>query len=138
MCSMVQPCYKASTATSMHYLRVNYGAVGFKYFVQMAASSLDRYSCLRYGLRDRVSTTMFSGPCVRCCSCVVHMPFMFYLCSIAVHSWLHWFALVVVRCSQDALQPITVHYKTEKYSGICASICPLVVMYVKLFASRLA
>ena len=63
---------------------------------------------------------------------------MLYLCSIVVHSGLHWFALVVVGCSQDALQPITVHYEIEVYSSICASICPLVVMYVELFVSRLA
>ena len=63
---------------------------------------------------------------------------MFYLCSVAVHSWLHWFALVIVGCSRDALQPITVYYEIEVYSGICMSICPLVVMYVELFASKLA
>ena len=62
---------------------------------------------------------------------------MFYLCSVAVHSQLHWFALVVVGCSLDALQPITVHYEIEVYSGICASICPLVVMYVELLVSKL-
>ena len=63
---------------------------------------------------------------------------MLYLCFVVVHSRLHWFALVVVGCSWDALQLITVHYEIEVYSGICASICPLVVMYVELFASRLA
>ena len=61
---------------------------------------------------------------------------MLYLCSVDVHSQLHWFALVVASC--NALQPITVHYEIEVYSGICASICPLVVMYVELLASRLA
>ena len=63
---------------------------------------------------------------------------MFYLCSVAVHSRLHWFVLVVVGCSRDTLQPISVHYEIEVYSDICASICPLVVMYVELLASRLA
>ena len=63
---------------------------------------------------------------------------MLYLCSVDVHSWLHWFALVVAGCSHDALQPTTFHYEIEVYSGICASICPLVVMYVELLASRLA
>ena len=63
---------------------------------------------------------------------------MLYLCSVNVHSRLHWFALVVAGCSRNAMQPINVHYEIEVYSGICASICPLVVMYVELFASRLA
>ena len=63
---------------------------------------------------------------------------MLYLCSVDVHSRLHWFVLVIVDCSRDALQPITVHYKIEVYSGICTSICPLVVMYIELLASRLA
>ena len=63
---------------------------------------------------------------------------MFCLCSVAVHSRLHWFVLVVVDCSWDALQPITVHYEIEVYSGTCTSICPLVVMYVELLASKLA
>ena len=63
---------------------------------------------------------------------------MLYLCSIVGHSRLYWFALVVVDCSRDALQPIRVHYEFEVYSGICASICPLVVMYVELLASRLS
>ena len=65
------------------------------------------------------------------------MLFMLYLCSVAAHSWLHWFALVVIGCSWDALQPITVHYEIEVYSGICVSICPLVVMYIELLDSRL-
>ena len=51
---------------------------------------------------------------------------------------LHWFALVRVGCSRDAMQPIRVHNEIEVYSGICVSICPLVVMYVELLASRLA
>ena len=76
--------------------------------------------------------------CVRFCSCVVYVSFMFCLCSVAIYSWLHRFALVVVDCSRDALQPIAVHYEIVVYSGICASICPLVVMYVELLASRLA
>ena len=63
---------------------------------------------------------------------------MLYLCSIVVHSRLHWFVLVVAGCSRDELQPITVHYESEVYSGICVSICPLVVMYAELLASRLA
>ena len=63
---------------------------------------------------------------------------MFYLCSVAVHSWLNWFAFVIVDCSRDALQLISVHYEIEVYSGICASICPLVVMYAEVLWSRLA
>ena len=71
---------------------------------------------------------------------------MLYLYSVAVHSrlkWfahsrLNWFVLVVVDCSCSALQPINVHYEIEVYSGICAIICPLVVMYIELLASRLA
>ena len=66
-----------------------------------------------------------------CCSCVVHALLMFCCCSQSA-------ALVCIVCSQDALQPITVHYEIEVYSGICASICPLVVMYAELLASRLA
>ena len=62
---------------------------------------------------------------------------MFCLCSVAVHSRLHWFALVVAGCSRNALQPINVHYEIEVYSSICVSICPLVVMYIELLASRL-
>ena len=63
---------------------------------------------------------------------------MLYLYSVDVHSRLHWFVLVVAGCSHDALQPINVHYEIEVYSGICASICPLVVMYAELLGSRLA
>ena len=63
---------------------------------------------------------------------------MFYLCSGAVHSWLNWFAVVIVNCNHDALQPLGVNYDIEVYSGICASICPLVVMYEELLVSRLA
>ena len=66
------------------------------------------------------------------------MSFTLYLCSVAVHSRLDWVAVVIVDCSHDALQPIRVHYEFEVYSGICASICSLVVMYVELLASRLA
>ena len=74
---------------------------------------------------------------VRLCSCVVPVSFTLYLCSIAVHSQLNWFAVVIVDCSHDALQPISVHYEFEVYSGICASICPLVVMYVEFLVFRL-
>ena len=63
---------------------------------------------------------------------------MFYLCYVAVYSWLHWFALVAAGCSHNALQPITVHYEIEVFSGICMRICPFVVMYAELLASRLA
>ena len=63
---------------------------------------------------------------------------MLYLCSVDVHSRLHWFALVVAGCSQDALQPINVHYEIEVYRSICASICLLVVIYAELLESRLA
>ena len=66
------------------------------------------------------------------------MSFTLYLCSVAVHSHLNCFALVIVDCSRNALQPIRVHYVFEVYSGIFASICPLVVMYVELLVSRLA
>ena len=60
------------------------------------------------------------------------------LCSVKVHSRLNWVTVVIVDCSRDALQLIRVHYEFEVYSGICVSICPLVVMYVELLASRLA
>ena len=63
---------------------------------------------------------------------------MFYLCSVAVHSWLNWFAFVIVDSSCNVLQPISVHYEIEVYSGICASICPIVVMCAELLWSRLA
>ena len=63
---------------------------------------------------------------------------MLYLYSVVVHSRLHWFVLVVVGCSRDALQPINIYYEIEEYSGICTSICPLVVMYAELLARRLA
>ena len=63
ICATVQPYCRAPTAASMHYFRVNYKATCFKYFVYSAASSSDRYSYSRYGLRDRVSATIFSGPC---------------------------------------------------------------------------
>ena len=76
------------------------------------------------------------GSDVRFCSCVVPVSFTLCLCSVAVHSRLNWFAVVIVDCSHDALQPIGVHYEIEVYSGICMSICPLVVMYVELLASR--
>ena len=66
------------------------------------------------------------------------MLFTVYLCSVTVHSQLNWVAVVMVDCSCDALQLIRVHYEFEVYSGICASMCPLVVMYVELLASRLA
>ena len=63
---------------------------------------------------------------------------MLYLCSVAVHSRLNWFAVVMVDCSRNALQLNRVHYEIDVYSSIRASICPLVVMYVELLASRLA
>ena len=63
---------------------------------------------------------------------------MVYLRFVAVHSRLNWFAFLIVNCSRSALQPINVHYEVEVYSGICASICPLVVMYAELLGSRLA
>ena len=47
-------------------------------------------------------------------------------------------ALVCAGCSGFALQLVTVHYNIEVYSGIRASICPLVVMYVELLANRFA
>ena len=75
---------------------------------------------------------------VRFCSCVVHMSFMLYLCSVDVYNRLHWFALVVAGCSRAALQPISVHYEIEVYSSICATIWPLVVMYAELLESKLA
>ena len=66
------------------------------------------------------------------------MSFTLYLCSVAVHSRLNWIAVTIVDCSHDALQPISVYYDINVYSGICASICPLVVMYAELLGSRLA
>ena len=68
--------------------------------------------------------------CRSCCTCVL-------LKFTVACTGLHWFALVIVGCSHDALQPIRVHYDIEVYSGICASICPLVVMYAELLWSRL-
>ena len=64
--------------------------------------------------------------------------FTLYLCSIAIHSQLNWVTVVIVDCSHDALQPTRVHYDIDVYSGICAGICPFVVMYIELLASRLA
>ena len=61
----------------------------------------------------------------------VHVLLVFCYCSQLV-------VLVCTGCSQNALQLVTVHYEIEVYSGICASICSLVVMYVELLASRLA
>ena len=78
------------------------------------------------------------GSDVRFCSCVVQLLFMLYLCSVAVHSWLNWFALVIVDCSCNALQLISIYYEIEVYSGICPSICCIVVLYVELLWSRLA
>ena len=78
------------------------------------------------------------GSDVRFCWCVIPVLFTLYLCSVDVHSWLNWFVLVLVDCSRNALQLISVHYEIEVYSGIYASICPLVVMYAELFESRLA
>ena len=79
---------------------------------------------------------------VRFCSCVIPVSFTVYLCFVTVRSRLNWVAIVMVDCSCDALLQCTavmrVHYEYEEYSGICASICPLVVMYVELLASRLA
>ena len=65
------------------------------------------------------------------------MCFVLYLCSVDVHSRLHWFVLVIAGCSHDALQPINVHYEIEVYSGICTSIYSIVVMYAELLGSRL-
>ena len=65
---------------------------------------------------------------VRFCSCVVPVSFTLYLCSVAVHSRLNWFVVVISNCSHDSLQPIRVHYDIDVYSGICANISPLVVM----------
>ena len=50
-------------------------------------------------------------------------------CSYSVHvgCCLHWFAL---GCSGIALQLVMFTVSLELYSGIYASICPLVVMYV--------
>ena len=76
---------------------------------------------------------------VRFCSCVILVSFTLYLCSVTVRSRLNWVMVVIVDCSRDALQPTRVHYDIDVYySGICASICPLVVMYVELLASKLA
>ena len=61
----------------------------------------------------------------------VHALVQFYYCSQLV-------ILVCAGCSRNALQLVTVHYEIKVYSGICASICPLVVMYIELLASRLA
>ena len=66
------------------------------------------------------------------------MSFTLYLCYVTVHSRLNWVTVVIVDCSRNALQPTRVHYDIDVYSGICANICPLVVMYVELLASRLA
>ena len=63
--------------------------------------------------------------------CSVHVLVLFCYCSQLV-------ALVCAGCSGFALQLVTVHYEIELYSGICASICPLVVMYVEFLASGLA
>ena len=64
----------------------------------------------------------------------VHVLFMLCLCSVAVHSRLYWFAPVAAGTTAAG----NGHYKIELYSGICASICPLVARYVELLASRLA
>ena len=83
-------------------------------------------------------TTVIGLVHVRICSCIILVSFIVYFCSATVRSWLNWVVVVMVNCSCDALQPISVHYEFEEYSGVCASICPLVVMYVELLASRLA
>ena len=75
---------------------------------------------------------------VRLCSCIVPVSFTLYLCSVAVHSWLNWFAVVIIDCSCNALQLIRVHYEIEVYSGIRTSICPPVVMYAEFLGSSLA
>ena len=71
---------------------------------------------------------------VRICSCVIPVMFTVYLCSVTVHSCLNWAAIVIVDCSCNALLRSTattrVHYEYTVYSGIHASVCPLVVMYV--------
>ena len=68
--------------------------------------------------------------------------FTVYVCSVIVRSCLNWVAIVIVDCSCDALLWSTavmrVHYEYAVYSGIRMSVCPLVVMYMELLASRLA
>ena len=61
----------------------------------------------------------------------VHVLVLFYYCSQLV-------ALVCAGCSGYVLQLVTIHHDIELYSGICASICPLVVKYVELLVIRLA
>ena len=57
----------------------------------------------------------------------VHVLFMFIVVCTGLR-WLQW----------DCTAAGSVHCEIELYSGIYASICPLVVMYVELLASRLA
>ena len=82
------------------------------------------------------ATTSLKG--VRICSCIIPVTFTVYLCSVTVCSCLNWVAIVIVDCSHNALQPTRVHYDIDVYSGICMSICPIVVMYDELLWSSLA
>ena len=68
------------------------------------------------------------------CSCIILVMFIVYLCSVIVHCCLNWVVIVRVDCSCDALlwstAAMRVHYEYAVYSGIRASVCPLVVMYM--------
>ena len=71
---------------------------------------------------------------IRICSCIVLVTFTVYMCSVNVRSCLNCVTFVMVDCSCDALLRSTaatrVHYEYAVYSGIRASVCPLVFMYV--------
>ena len=71
---------------------------------------------------------------VRICSCVILVTFTVYLCSVIVHSSLNRVAIVTsrlqLRCTERSTAATGVHYEYAMYSGIRASLCPLVVMYV--------
>ena len=71
---------------------------------------------------------------VRICLCVILVTFTVYVCSVNIRSCWNCVTIVLVDCSCDALsgalQRQGVHYEYAMYSGIRASVCPLVFMYV--------
>ena len=71
---------------------------------------------------------------VRICSCVILVTFTVYLCSVIVHGSLSCVAIVIsqlqLRCTEQSTAATGVHYECAVYSGIRASVCPLMVMYV--------
>ena len=90
--------------------------------------------CQIVGVTYTLNKVKLSISSVRICSCIVLVTFTVYLRSVTACCCLNWVAIVTVDCSCNALLRSTAatrfHYEYAVYSGIRASVYPLVVMYV--------